>query len=229
MSKISFLIRANTLEEEVDYVFGLMKRMGRFKKFGYNLSLPDTDQMNELIERAPGSVLGQEEREIIFRELEKVYDKEAYEEYVKSVQAIAGGIDEGFKLFQNFGWNWEFKSFPEYNIRITQFGPGGSYCNNSGKIVMKWSKCIQEPLKVILHEMFHIGIENSIIQKFGVQHDVKERIVDSFLEHNMKKLIPDHKMQKIGNRMVDPYLVEEDSWRNLHKYIKEFVKDNKKN
>jgi hypothetical protein len=74
-----------------------------------------------------------------------------------------------------------------YNIYLTLFGPGGTYNWANGDINIKVSDNAQltHTRNVIIHEVIHIGIENSVIRSNNIHQMsngqlVKETIVDEF-------------------------------------------------
>jgi hypothetical protein len=80
-------------------------------------------------------------------------------------------------LFKTFNKNWGFKIFREYSVHLTQYGTGGSY-NPNGSIIMRIGGH-PSPGSCLFHEMIHIGIEENIIQKYGINQMDKEKIVDN--------------------------------------------------
>jgi hypothetical protein len=70
--------------------------------------------------------------------------------------------------------------------------------------------------------MVHIGIEECIIQKYGLRHWTKERIVDRFVYDHFLSILPGYPMQSKGDTSIDPYLSGEGAWDDLPSRIEEF-------
>lgn len=224
-------VRANTVEEEMRYVWDKIKRIEFFNRFGYNLSLPKAEGIDYLISKSMENKLEDSDFNILEIEIPKVYSTANYEKGINTIKNSINTIKETFNLFNEIVNKWEFKLFDEYLIRLTQFGPGGSYDNNKGHIIMKTSKDgliskRKNPIQTIIHEIVHIGIENIIIQKNNIPHDTKERIVDKFMVHHFKEIFPDYLLQRIGDVRVEKYLEHNDSWDRLPYYIEMFSEEN---
>lgn len=224
-------VRANTVDEEMLYVWDKIKRIEFFNRFGYNLSLPKTQGINCLISKSLDNKLEDSDFSILEIEIPKVYSTSSYEKGINTIKNSISAIKETFNLFNKISTKWEFKLFDEYLIRLTQFGPGGSYDSNKGHIIMKTSKDgliskRKNPIESIIHEIVHIGIEDIIIQKNNIPHETKERIVDKFMVHHFKEIFPDYLLQRIGDVRVERYLEYNDSWDRLPHYIEMFSEKN---
>ena len=62
-----------------------------------------------------------------------------------------------------------------------------------------------DPVGTVLHEIVHIGIEESIIQKYALNHWEKERLVDLICQQYLQNFLPNYQLQKNGNKMLDDY------------------------
>lgn len=110
-----------------------MGRMEKFCKFGYNLSLPDTHEMNLIIKKALENKLVGQDKEIVCLEIAKVYNSELYQEAFEKVKESLEVVEKTFGVFEHYKKEWGFKIFEEYLIKITLFGPAGSYYHEKGK------------------------------------------------------------------------------------------------
>lgn len=216
------LVSINTIQEEVDYIWNFMGRMQKFKTFGYNLSLPNTYEMNLIVNKALEHTLVKDDKKVIFSEVTKVYDLEFYQEAFIKVKDSLNTVKKIFQTFEYYNKEWKFKIFEEYTIKITLFGPGGSYYHENGEILMKKSNCITRPAETIVHELVHIGIEENIIEKFDIPHPFKERIVDKFIQYHFGEIFPQYRIQRVGDDLIDKYLSYEDSWSRLPYYMNQF-------
>lgn len=221
-------VRANTIEEEVRYVWDKINRIEFFNRFGYNLSLPKTEGINNLINKSIENRLEDSDFNILEIEIAKLYSIANYEKGISTIKDSINSIKETFNLFNEVSKKWGFKLFDEYIIRLTLFGPGGSYNSNNGHILMKTSKeglisKRKNPIQTIIHEIVHIGIEDIIINKYNIPHETKERIVDKFMIYHFREIYPDYLLQRIGDERVEKYLEYNDSWDRLPYYIEMFA------
>jgi hypothetical protein len=54
----------------------------------------------------------------------------------------------------------DFQFFKNYEIVLTQYGPGGNYNSETGKVTHSIYS-LKKILDTIIHEIIHIGIEKS--------------------------------------------------------------------
>lgn len=124
-------------------------------------------------------------------------------------------------------YSWDFKIFPKYEVVLTKYGPGGRYNPNTGTVellIFKGGKFGREPTHTIIHEIVHIGIEDSIVEKFKLNHSEKERLVDLLVRIIFKEEFPDYLIQKIGDVRLDKYVTEE-TINSLPDAISRYIKD----
>ena len=87
---------------------------------------------------------------------------------------------------------WQ-KNKKDYKLILTKYGMGGSYSLPNQIILNINSK---SKINTILHEITHLTIE-AYIQKYKIQQNQKERIVDLILTSKQISL-NNYKMQKRG-------------------------------
>jgi hypothetical protein len=126
------------------------------------------------------------------------------------------------------GWvSWVFKLFSKYEVKLTAYGPGGSYNSEHGYIILKttsngvFKRC--SPIYTIVHEIIHIGIEGCIIKKFGLSHIEKEGLVDAICVNYFKDILVGYTIQKLGDKDIFN-AISEKSCKNLPEQIEEYKK-----
>lgn len=67
----------------------------------------------------------------------------------------------------------------EYTVYLTKYGTGGSYNLPNIIVINTFSSTKERVLQIIIHEMIHLAIEESII-KHKISQAQKERMVDLF-------------------------------------------------
>ncbi len=232
INDIGISISAYALNEEVSYMWKRVKRIAFYNDFGYNLSLPMTDEMNNIISLILDNRLDGSYKQIFENEIRKVYHLDFYAKGIERIKNSIEVVKEINNIFKRYESKWDFKLFSKYNIRLTRFGPGGSYDPDEGKIIIKTKKDkiasnTASLEAILLHEMVHIGIEDVIVKKYDLSHEVKERIVDNFMMYHFKSVLPNYKMWSKGDSRIDKYLDEEGSWDDLPRCIEKFLIENK--
>ena len=69
----------------------------------------------------------------------------------------------------------------------------------------------QNPAYTIIHEISHIGMEYSLVQKYNLSHGLKERLVDTFVFLMFQEELPEYQIQDMGNSTMDKYFVSKES------------------
>ena len=81
----------------------------------------------------------------------------------------------------------------------------------------------ENPLETILHEIVHIGIEESIVQKYALDHWEKERLVDLICKKYLQNFLPNYQLQKNGNIQLDDYFNISNFTTSLPKMINNYL------
>ena len=218
---------------EAGYIWRTIRDISFFEKYNYQLSLPKGKLMEELKAKARQKKLTDAD----YAALEKFVVTRVYQksDYQKGYQAIAKDLPLLNKMVNelaNMKFNWPFKMYKTYQITLTLYGSGGSYDPDRGSVIIFTTrdgkfKQYKNPINTLIHEITHIGIENSIIQKYKVNHGLKERIVDTFVWLCFKKHLPEYRIQNMGDKRIDKYLKKKSDLLTLEEVVQGFVKKNK--
>ncbi len=218
------IIRAQTADEEFDYLMGVLGKMDFYNQHGYKIPIPDHPfflNISNNLDLLKSTDL-EKARDIFNKE---VYNSQFFEKGVKTVKKDIKIVEKAIKKMQKWK-NWKFKLFPKYEIKLTAYGPGGSYDFNRGAVIMKTKESGEFgriPYHVIIHEIIHIGIEESIIKKFELTHLEKEGLVDSICSNYFDDLMIDYMVQSRGEKKVFN-LISKENIMKLPKIIKEYKK-----
>ena len=210
-------MKKNFVKTETLYYFS----KGRDTQIHHKLILPDHPVFQQLTQ--DGADLAPLEstatRELFAKE---VYNVDSYVGRLREVEADRPIIEQAFPRFQNLNAQWGFKMFPRYEIALTHFGTLGSYDEKLGKIIVsiqvKWP-----PKKTAIHEGVHIGIESNVVQRFGLSHWEKERVVDLICSLRFGDLLPGYILQPQGDEKINPF-VKDKNLGDLPKSISEYIK-----
>ncbi|PRX54793.1 hypothetical protein [Flagellimonas meridianipacifica] len=218
-----------TSDEEADYVWRNLQDIPFFDKNGYHLNLPKGKLIDELVEKSRNGNLHEEDYQRLKSLMgNSIYNREDYLlGYDKSV-AVQSLVQEMLKQIDPSIYNWHFKKFEEYKVTLTLYGPGGSYDPDTGSIILFTTtqgkfKNYDNPANTIIHEIVHMGIEESLIQANDTPHTLKERIVDQFVSLYFGDILKDYRIQDMGDYRIDPYLKDKSDINQLDDWIKSIL------
>ena len=218
------IVRAQTADEEFQYLMNVLGEMDFYNQHGYKIPIPDhlffLDISNNL--DSLKSLDEQEARNIFKKE---VYNPTFFENGIKTVNKNIELVEKAIKKMEEWK-NWKFKLFPTYQVKLTVYGPGGSYDFNQGNIIMKTKENGEFgriPHHTIVHEIIHIGIEESIVKKFELTHVEKEGLVDSICANYFDDTLIDYRIQDLGDKKVFN-LISKDNIMELPEIIRKYKK-----
>lgn len=145
---------------------------------------------------------------------QSLFESEVYleEDFAKAIQviqqdaAILRGALEWFSAVEPVD---DLRHYGRYEVRLTLYGPGGSYDPETGVITLLTTRTGTFKggggVHTIVHEMMHLVLEE-LVQKFGLTHWEKERLVDFMVQRELGGLLPDAVLQPQGEAGLDPYL-----------------------
>lgn len=124
---------------------------------------------------------------------------------------------------------WDFQVFPLYEIRLSQYGPGGSYDFETDRskatavVLAKRSGEINQSshARIPIHEFTHCGIEGCIVDQFGLCHEEKERVVDLLIAHTLGSILPTYEILSQASD-IDRF-VTSDTVSDLPKAISQYL------
>jgi len=213
-------------EEESDYIWRTLQDIKFFEEQNYQLSLPKGFLIEELKAKAKVNALSEEDYERLKMFVrDSVYNRKDYQEGYHKIEQRLELVNRMIDEISKSSFNWNFKVFERYQINLTLYGPGGSYDPNEGSLLIFTSptgqfKNYEDPACTIIHEIVHIGMEESLINKFQVPHTLKERIVDAFVFLSFKDVLTEYRVQEMGENRADEYLKEKKDLKNLNATLK---------
>ncbi|MFA4833402.1 MAG: hypothetical protein WC619_00965 [Patescibacteria group bacterium] len=215
------IVRAQTADEEFNYLIKVLGKMSFYNEHGYKIPIPDHPFFLKISNNLDllKSLDMEEARDIFKRE---VYDLDYFKNGLKTVIKGISLAEKAIKRMEKWK-SWGFKLFPKYEIRLTAYGPGGSYDFDAGDIIIKTKKDgifkRRNPIHTIVHEIVHIGIEECIIKKFKLTHIEKEGLVDAICANYFKDILIDYAIQERGDKNIFN-IISENSIENLPKKLK---------
>jgi len=219
-------IQANTPEQEFVFLRQLSASMLFFNQNGYKIELPETPKILEYFQNGLELPDDPNLLELYMNE----YSVDYYQPRLQGLMAHEQAIRSTFPTFVQYHNLWGFRIFPEYQIRLTRYGPGGFYRSKTGVIEMLTfvDGSFKRPNSVatVVHEIFHIGIDD-IVKKYDLTHWEKEGLVDKSCMVSFPDMLPDYQVQKQGDRAIFDHITVE-SMKDLPKAVKEFKAEQRK-
>jgi len=202
------VLRPNTPDEEFQQIKRTIRRKDFYEQKGYTFVLPESAILREPIPP-------EQEDEAFEIFVQSEYDKGFYVPGMSAMESKRGVVASACRTFSEWHNEWGFFVPETYNIRLTRYGSGGSYNPNTGDIVMLTTrdgmfKRGANPAHTVIHEATHIGLEKDFVREWGLTHEQKERLVDLVVAQHFSNLIPEYKLQSLGDTSIDGFLTLED-------------------
>ncbi len=204
-------IRPESPGEAFDYLMYTLGQMPFYRQHGYDVALPEHAAFQALAQ--PGARVDGVDQ----ARLRTVFEREVYREddFSAGMHALDGAsaqFEAVFPVFARFADKWGFRVFPRYLVLLTLYGPGGSYDSDRGQITLFTTRDGRfrraRGTDVIVHEMVHLGIEEVIVRRFGLEHWEKEGLVDRVCAIGLRSELPGYVVQSKGAAKLDPFVDE---------------------
>lgn len=221
-----------TVQQEATSIWRTINDISFFEKQGYTINLPKGSLIDSLIAKSKKGTFGNDDFSAIYAFVEsKVFNQKSYKKARQKVENQVGLLNNLVNEIdtKKSEWDWKFKMFDTYKIVFTLYGTGGSYNPNEGVITLLTTNeggfmRYKNPAYTIIHEITHIGMEYSLVQKYHLPHGLKERLVDTFVYLMFKEELPDYQIQNMGDKNIDRYLSTKKDIASLNSTLKEFIK-----
>ncbi|WP_282081218.1 hypothetical protein [Aquimarina algiphila] len=219
------------IEQEATSIWRTINDIAFFEKQGYTINLPKHKLIDSLIVKSKNGTFRNEDFTSIYTLLEtKIFNKEHYTKAIEKLNKHSNLINSLINQIdaQKKDWDWEFNIFDTYKIILTLYGTGGSYDPDEGTITLLTTQegsfmNYQNPANTIIHEITHMGMEYSIVQKYKLSHGNKERIVDTFVFLMFKEALPEYRIQNMGDIKIDNYLNTQKNINALDEIVSKFA------
>ncbi|MEM8888384.1 MAG: hypothetical protein AAGD28_10425 [Bacteroidota bacterium] len=199
------------LQMETTSVWQTIRDIKFFESHGYQVNLPKGKLIQDMIEKSKKGEFGSDDFSSLYQFMEdSVYRKSDYEKGIANVKARISFLEELVNDISQNNWSWGFETFDTYQINLTLYGSGGSYNPDNASILLFTNteggfKNYADPANTLIHEIVHLGIEASLIQKYQVPHAMKERVVDTIVFYYFGESLPDYRRQDMGDNRLDAY------------------------
>lgn len=231
MSNNRLEILVPNIEQEASSIWRTINDISFLENQGYKINLPESSLIDTLVTKSRNGTFSNADFSSIYDFVEtNVFQVEDYKKAAQIVESeyllinkLIGEIDSSKNK-----WDWDFKMFDTYKIIFTHYGTGGSYDINDGTITLLTNKegnfiGYKNPSNTIIHEITHMGMEFSIVEKFKLSHGLKERVVDTFVYLMFHEMLPEYRVQNMGDVDLDKHLRSKEDISSLISIISELL------
>lgn len=220
-----------TIEQEASSIWRTIYDIEFLEEQGYEIALPEAPLIDSLIVKSKSRTFGNEDFRPIYQLLESgVYNTKDYQVAVERVNqqvALVHSVLQDIESRKD-SWDWTFQLYESYPIVFTRYGSGGSYNPETGTVTLFTTeagtfKRYQNPANTIIHEITHLGMEQSIVQKHQLPHGLKERLIDRFVLVHFGTLLPNYKMQDMGDTEIDSLLSKKADFTKLDSILEQIL------
>ncbi|NRB62091.1 MAG: hypothetical protein HRU40_03495 [Saprospiraceae bacterium] len=205
-----------TLLEEATSIFRTVNDIAFLESMKYTVSLPNHPLIDTLLMESRNGTFDNDDFPRIVTILEDgAFSMDDYKEAQKKGEAQFALLTDMLLYLEAISttWFWDFKHYETYTIRFTRYGSGGSYDTQTGTITLMTTptgtfKNYRNPINTIIHEIVHLGIEESLVQKHQLPHPLKERLVDTIIKILFGDRLPNYKIQNMGYESLNNHIRE---------------------
>lgn len=204
------VVETPTAEDAFSYLWYVLTRMPFYNQNGYQVDLPNHPEFVALAANGVDAKTDRSHYLELF--VNEVYDADEYAAGLAAVHKETHTVRAAFPVFERVEKKWGFVVHQSYLIRLTLYGPGGSYDPATGMVILKTTPLgtfnRPNPSHTIVHEMVHMGVQH-LVDQFKLTHGEKERLVDLFCILMFAEILPGYQGQSIGDRALDPYVTKQ--------------------
>lgn len=218
-----------TAEEETESIWRTIQDIEMLEKHGYQISLPPGEFIERLTAKSKQHTLTEQDYLSLQNFVKaQVYREANYREGADRIRENLPLIQSMLEELRKTNYSWGFRHFDQYQITLTLYGTGGSYDPEGGSIVIFTTvtgkfKQYENPAYTLIHEVVHLGTEESIVGKFAVPHALKERIVDLFVSLHFQDQLPGYRIQEMGETRIDAFLQQKKDLEKLDQFVSEIM------
>lgn len=220
-----------SIQQEATSIWRTIRDIQFFEKAGYSVKLPQDPVIDSLLVKSRNGKFRNDDFSPIYNLLEsKVYDAKDYQAAIGKVKAEKAQLNTFIQQIESAktSWDWDFKLFDQYEVVFTLYGSGGSYDPDAGTVILFTTplgqfKNYKSPANTIIHEIAHMGMEYSLVQKWKLSHTFKERMVDNFVWAMFREALPGYKIQNMGDTQIDPYLKSQEDIGKLNAVLEKIL------
>lgn len=227
---VKYIISIPTATEEADIL------LSQIKSRNNSVNYPNTQLINDARSKVNGggTLTSAEETALKQHFISDVYNPQDYQASYGTVNGVLATAKNQISVFEYYKEAWGFFIPEEYVITISLYQTSGMYRSNTGEIILPitkannhWGNTRPPALSSILHESIHIGIEKIIIQAYSVPQNMKENIVDQFMDHHFKVVCPNYWKGTQENTSILTIFQVAGVFDNLPSRVRDFMKNNK--
>jgi len=220
-----------SIAQEANSVWSTINNIDFFEQQGYTIHLPQHAMIDSMVHKSKEGAFGNEDYATIYGLLEDgLFSIDDYEAAIEKIKEQASALNTMIQHIEDHksSFDWDFNTFNSYDIILTLYGTGGGYNPDSGIVNLLTNSRgefmnYENPANTIMHEIVHIGMEQSVVQKHQLPHGIKERLVDLFVKLTFGSQLPEYRVQPMGDESLDEKLKDEKAWQHLDAMLTEYM------
>ncbi len=219
-----------TINQETENVWRVIQDIKFYDEDDYDITLPNGAVIDSLIDKSrKGKLLNMHYTLLKDFMKNEIYSESDYQKGFVKVERVKPLLNRMIDQISETDRNWNFKIFEKYRVILTLYGPGGNYDPDEGTITFYTTvdgefKQYDNPANILIHEITHLGIEESLIRRFNVPQELKERIVDTFVYLNFHEILPEYEIHPVGDERIDSHLRTIEDLSDLADVVERFMK-----
>ncbi|MEM9928535.1 MAG: hypothetical protein AAF840_01825, partial [Bacteroidota bacterium] len=211
-------VSAPTIEQEATSIWRTLNDLQFLEGLGYTIHLPQQEIIDSLKAKSKQGQFGNDDFPTIYNLLEtEEYSESAYKAALTKVEAQRELLQTLLQRLRaaRQTWSWDFEMADAYEVTFTRYGTGGSYDPDHQRITLFTNsegafKRYKQPANTIIHEIVHLGVENTLVQRYKLSHPMKERLVDTIVYLLFNDLLPNYKIQNMGETRLDEFIKQQE-------------------
>lgn len=211
------VINPMSVDEEYQNIWNQFWNMQWYREHMQRVTIPDHKAFLNLFIYAPNFHSNKDQTQLLEIFKNEIYDSGYYNKYIKEIKDNEGLVFQALEeLSKQESLN--FKIFDNYTVVLARYGPGGQYNVKESKIILKVADegLDKEIIYTVVHEIVHLGIEETIVEKYKLSHHDKEALVTWICENVLKNILIGYPKSKN---------VDNEFYRNLNRFgVRNIVK-----
>ena len=224
-ARSDFSFRLPSDKEEFGIIWNALKMMPFYNKYGYQVELPDQKEFQQLAEN-PDALNNANRNQLYSIFVNNQYNKSNYKNGLCVLKSKEEAARKALTELCELKRLWGFKIYKHYDVALTLYGPGGTYDPSSGKVFIRatsdGSFVRKEPIHTVVHEMVHLGIDQNIKERYDLDHNETERVVDYICSKYLGHVLTGYREMSLRDEQLDGYL-DKNAILNLPQAIENYA------
>lgn len=219
LSLPSIAVREQRSDEMFKDIVRLFAKQEFYREKGYQVIFPKDEALSRFLSEGDPEAARKHFEENVFPTIDLRREISAHERVRDESQDI-------LQFLQQNSQRLSLRLPQTFDLVLTPYGPGGSYDAISGQIFLLASSerrnlSVRERLA---HEIVHIGVEH-LVQRFGLTHEEKERLVGLICSVELKDVLADFSLRDLGSQPLDRLFMRQEPVQNLERELEQWKRE----